>query len=72
MTFIHDAKLGGVTMMARGRKHRIEGRQSRSGGHGHEGRNNGGGVQARANRGNFLEENLQTLKNIYLVASGQE
>lgn len=45
MTFIHDAKLGGVTMMAHGRKRRIRGRQSRSGGHGDAGRKSEGGCR---------------------------
>lgn len=41
MMFIRDSKLGGVIVMAPGRKHRIKGRQPRSGGHGDAGRKMG-------------------------------
>lgn len=55
--------------MACGRKHRIRGWQSRSGGHSHAGWKNVGGMQARTSGGNFLEDSLQTLKYMYISSN---
>lgn len=51
-------------VMACGRKHSIRGQQSRTGGRGRQ--EQCGRVQARTNGGNFLEDNLQTLKNLQI------
>lgn len=58
MMFICDAKLGGVTVMAHRRKQSIRGWQSRS--EGQYTQEQWGMAQARANRGNFFEQSIQT------------
>lgn len=63
MTFMHDVKLGGVTVMAHGRKHSIRGWQSRSGGQHNQER--WGRIQARTNR-KFLWAEYPNIE-IYVV-----
>lgn len=56
MTFMREAKLGGVTVMAHRRKQSIRGWQSRS--EGQYSQEQWGMAQARANGGNFFERSI--------------
>lgn len=58
VTFIGDAKLGGVIVMAHRRKYSIRRWQSRSGGQ--RSQKQWGMVLARAIGENFLEQSIQT------------